>query len=165
MNYSTERLLLNELESTDTAFIVELLNTPGWIQFIGNRNINTLEDADAYIQKVKGNPGILYWVVRLKETMTAVGIISFIKRNYLDFHDIGFAYLPQYNGKGYAYEAAAAVLADKLHGGKHPVILATTRAENTSSIQLLLKLGFVYNRDVLADNEKLLLYAIETKKQ
>src|SRR5580692_7039107 len=97
---TTDRLLIKELSTEDAAFIFELLNTEGWIRFIGNRNINSLEDAAAYIQKVLGNENLLYHTVTLKGSDEKLGIVTFIKRDYLDHHDIGFAFLARYGNKG-----------------------------------------------------------------
>ena len=93
-NYNTARLLLRTMNADDNTFIFELLNTAGWIKFIGDRNIETSEDADKYIQKIITNPDINYRIVTLQDTETAIGLVTFIKRNYLDHHDIGFAFLP-----------------------------------------------------------------------
>jgi [ribosomal protein S5]-alanine N-acetyltransferase len=158
--YKTDRLFLRMLNADDAGFIFELLNTPGWIKFIGNRNIKTGEDADNYIQKIIANPNISYRVVTLRDTETAIGIVTFIKRDYLDHHDIGFAFLPAYNKQGYAFEATKEVLSDLLNSGQYSTILATTIPENISSIQLLIKLGFSFSKDITNEGEPLKLFAI-----
>ena len=107
---TTKRLLLDPLSINDKDFILELVNTDGWKSFIGNRNINSQSVAAAYIQKIIENPDTNYWTVKIKETKIPIGIITFIKRDYLEHHDIGFAFLPEYFNKGYAFEAANAVL-------------------------------------------------------
>src|SRR5215217_4875843 len=104
----TERLLIKPLTLTDDNFILELLNTEGWIRFIGNRNINTPLEARDYIQKILENENIKYWVVKLKDNQYAIGIVTYIKRDYLEHHDIGFAFLPNFAKNGYAYEATNA---------------------------------------------------------
>ena len=106
----TDRLSIGPLLSTDTMFISELVNSKGWLQFIGDRKVHSPEDAAAYIEKINDNPHVTYWVARLKDTGTAAGVVTLIKREYLEHHDIGFAFLPVFAGKGYAYEAAKAVL-------------------------------------------------------
>ena len=159
-NYKTERLLLRTMNTDDAAFIAELLNTAGWIKFIGDRNIRTSEDADNYIQKILTNPAISYRVVTLKEDETAIGVVTFIKRDYLDHHDIGFAFLPAYNKQGYAFEATKEVLNDLLNQHEHSTILATTIPENNSSIQLLKKLGFSFNKEITHESELLQVFSI-----
>src|SRR5215218_9705823 len=90
----TERLLIIPLATSDDSFILELVNTEGWISFIGNRNITSQVEAKAYIQKILENSNCSYWVVKLKEQQQSIGIITYIKRDYLEHHDIGFAFLP-----------------------------------------------------------------------
>jgi RimJ/RimL family protein N-acetyltransferase len=141
-NYNTARLILNELSLSDAEFISELVNTPEWIQFIGDRNVRSMEDAIAYIQKILDNPNVHYWVVRTRDREILVGIITFIRRDYLDHPDIGFAFLPRHTKQGYAYEAASAVLNDIKKDSSHSEILATTVKENKNSIRLLEKLSF-----------------------
>jgi RimJ/RimL family protein N-acetyltransferase len=164
IDYRTPRLLLTKLTMHDAEFIMELVNTPGWLKFIGNRSIGNTQQAAEYIRKIIADPDINYWVVKTKDENTPVGIISFIRRQYLDHHDIGFAFLPAHTGRGYAYEATAAVLNDIINDGTHTQVLATTVKENTNSIKLLLKLGFACNREIERENEILLVYCIATDK-
>ena len=160
VNYKTERLLLRAMNAGDTAFIFELLNTAGWIKFIGDRNIKTSEDADNYIQKIISNPNINYRVVTLQDSGTAIGLVTFIKRDYLNHPDIGFAFLPSYNKQGYAFEATKEVLNDLLNQPEHSTILATTIPENSSSIQLLKKLGFGFSNEITHEGELLQVFSI-----
>jgi RimJ/RimL family protein N-acetyltransferase len=156
--YTTPRLFLNRLAAEDSVFIKALLNTAGWIKFIGNRNINTLEDAGKYIEKINANPSIVYWVVRLREDETPIGIITYIKRDYLTHPDIGFAFLDEYKGKGFAFEAASVVLESLFDDNSHEMILATTLKENETSIALLQKLGFKFNENILVGEEELMAF-------
>jgi ribosomal-protein-alanine N-acetyltransferase len=109
--FETDRLILRELTVEDAPFILELVNDPDWRHFIGDRGIRTLVDAGAYIL---GGPVAMYrrlgfglWHVALKD-QTPIGICGLIKRDTLDHVDIGFAFLPGFRGRGYAYEAASA---------------------------------------------------------
>ena len=158
----TSRLILRELEQTDSTFIFELLNTPQWIKFIGDRQIKTLANAAAYIQKIKENILINYLVVIVKEQQQPIGLVTFMKRDYLDHYDIGFAFLPAYFKQGYAYEAAQVLLDKVKSDGTHTEIVATVLRENKSSIQLLEKLGLAFSKEIVINNEKLLLYSIKT---
>jgi RimJ/RimL family protein N-acetyltransferase len=162
--YKTKRLLLRSLTAADAAFIFELVNTAGWIKFIGDRNVKNREDAGNYIQKIINNPDVEYRVVTLQDEQIAIGVISFIKRNYLQHHDIGFAFLPAFSGKGYAIEAANAVLTNMLKLKEHATILATTLTDNHSSIRLLKKLGFVFSKEIIHEQDTLQLYAINKEK-
>ena len=158
----SSRLSIEPLASGDKEFIFELLNTEGWIRFIGDRNITSVSDAAAYIKKIVENPATLYWVVKLAEEKAPVGIVTFIKRNYLEHHDIGFAFLPQFANRGYAYEAATAVLNNIVQSKKFSAIKATTVADNSNSIKLLKKLGLRFENEIEVDKEKLQVYGIAT---
>lgn len=160
-HFETERLLLAPLALTDSAFIHALLNSPGWIEFIGERNIHTLADAEAYIRKINETDTVTYWVVRPKTTQEAIGLVTLIQREYLGHPDIGFAFLPGSEGKGYAYEAASAVLKTLLQHADFPEILATTIPTNVRSIRLLEKLGLKHLREIESEGEMLLVYGIK----
>jgi RimJ/RimL family protein N-acetyltransferase len=154
----TERLTLAEVDFTHTSFIFELLNTPGWLAFIGDRNIQSLEDASNYVQKIQDSEVINYWVASLKETGTPVGIVTYVKRDYLEHWDIGFAFLPQYAKQGYAYEAAKRILKEVLKNPFSNRIVATVLKENIRSIKLLEKLGLTFQEEIHVDEKALLLY-------
>jgi len=167
MNYflETQRLGLRKFVSDDAFFIVELLNTPGWLQFIGDRNVKTAEQAIRYLEegprKSYRQNGFGLWMVELKEDKTAIGMCGIIKRESLEHPDIGFAFLPQYFGKGYAFESASATLSyakEKLGIEK---ILAITIPGNEKSLRLLGKIGLSLkgNISATAEEKQLLLYS------
>jgi RimJ/RimL family protein N-acetyltransferase len=162
--FTTNRLYLQQLTLTDKAFIVELLNTPGWLKFIGDRQVRTTDAAEGYIGKILQNDNVKYWVVKLKDSDIAIGVITFIKRAYLQHHDIGFAFLPAYSGKGFAYEAAAAVLQHVAADKAHTHILASTIKDNKNSIALLEKLGLSFDKEIKVEEETLSLYGATADK-
>ena len=82
-NFSTERLLLSPLSENDTVFMLELVNTPGWLRFIGDRNVHSEADALAYIHKIDSLTDVHYWVAKRKSDGTSLGVVTFIKRFYL----------------------------------------------------------------------------------
>lgn len=152
--------MIGQLTIADDSFILELLNTEGWLKFIGDRNITSKDAAIAYIQKIIDSPHIAYFVVRLKESGDAIGIISFIQRDYLEHPDIGFAFLPSVSGNGYAYEATHAVLHKLIAERSLSSILATTLPGNISSIKLLKKMRFSFEKEMEIENEKLHVYRL-----
>jgi ribosomal-protein-alanine N-acetyltransferase len=158
--FITDRLILHPLTLTDTAFILDLLNSPGFINFIGDRQVRTIEGAKFYVEKIMANPDIQYWIVKLKDSSIAIGIITSIKRVYLDNPDIGFAFLPGFNQMGYAFEAAGSVLKALLSTEDNKFILATTTVNNTKSQKLLEKLGLKSERRIIVEGEELILYRI-----
>jgi [ribosomal protein S5]-alanine N-acetyltransferase len=159
--FETDQLVLTKVSLNDAPFIRELVNTPGWLQFIGERNIKTIEDAEKYIEKLLSNSNLIYWVVKLQLANTSLGIISFIKRDYLDHYDIGFAFMPQYTNKGYAFEASKVVLNYAIKELKMAAVVATTLQENSNSIRLLEKLGLHFEKKIKVEKEELLIYSTE----
>jgi RimJ/RimL family protein N-acetyltransferase len=111
----TERLCIHWLSLEDTGFILELLNDSAWLQFIGDFGVRTLEDARVYLLDsplaMYARMGFGLYLTELKEGTVPIGVCGLIKRDFLEDVDIGFAFLPDFRKQGYAYEAAAAVLA------------------------------------------------------
>ncbi len=146
----TDRLILRELTLEDAAFILELVNDPAWLRFIGDKGVRTIIDAQAYIlagpMAMYRRLGFGLWLVELKPDNLPIGICGLIKRDTLDHVDIGFAFLPAYRGRGYAGEAAAACLAYG-HGTLGlDRIVATTALGNDASGRLLERIGLRFER-------------------
>jgi RimJ/RimL family protein N-acetyltransferase len=142
----TERLEITEFSAYDTAFIVELLNSKGWLQYIGDRGVRNAHDAVAYLingpMRSYNEKGFGLWRVSLKDTNEPIGMCGLLQRDYLQHLDIGFALLPEYEGKGYAYEAAEAVLQFAVKELKAATVAAITMPDNEHSLRLLQRLGF-----------------------
>ena len=146
----TDRLILRRLTTEDTAFILDLLNQPSFLKFIGDRGVRTLDDASAYI--LKGpiasyeRHGFGLYLTLLKESRIPIGICGLVKRDTLGDPDVGFAFLPQFWLKGYAFESASTVLAY----GKNTLglkrIVGVTSSDNIGSIRTLEKLGLRFER-------------------
>ena len=150
MFLETERLQLRQLTLEDAPFILELLNEPSYIQNIGDRGVRTLDDARAYLRDVplasyaKNGFGLL--MVELKDSGEALGMCGLIKRDTLPDVDIGFAFFPRYWGRGYAFEAAAAVLAYGREVMKLERVVGVVSPGNTGSSNVLRKLGLRFER-------------------
>lgn len=163
MIFETSNLLVREFILDDAPFIIELLNSPGWLQYIGDRNIKSIENAETYLlngplESYKKN-GFGLWNVISKETGTAIGMCGLIKRDTLDFPDIGFAFLPTFAGKGYGYEVAKAALDYGIAILGMNKVLAITLPENTASVKLLQKLGLVFEKEIQMGDEMLMLFS------
>lgn len=161
----TERLILREIVESDSEFILDLLNQPTFIKYIGDRNVRDLKQARDYIESrfttsYREN-GFGLYAIELKETNEVNGICGFVRRDTLPDADIGFALLPQFEGKGYAFESAAAVMKYGREVLNLQRVLAITTQDNESSVRLLEKLGFKFERLIKLphDAEKLRLFS------
>jgi RimJ/RimL family protein N-acetyltransferase len=166
MIIETERLQLRRLSTDDAEFILRLLNEPSFIQNIADRGVRTVDDARGYI--VKGpitsyeKFGFGLWMIETKSPIAPIGICGLLKREVLDDVDIGYALLPEFWSQGYALESASAVLsyASERLGLKR--VVAVTNSDNQSSIRLLEKIGFKYERMVRLseDGAEIKLFAV-----
>ncbi len=142
----TKRLVLKELADVDAPFIYQLMNTPKWLEFIGDRGIKNEVDATQYIttsiRTSYVQKGFGSYKICLKETNTPIGMCGLLQRDYLGFPDLGFSILPQYERKGYILEASQAVLTYAKNTLYMKTILAITKPENVASLGVLMKLGF-----------------------
>jgi RimJ/RimL family protein N-acetyltransferase len=145
----TERLFLRELDSNDAAFILELLNEPAFLRFIGDKGVRTLDGARDYMRKGPidsyGRHGFGLYAACLLDG-TPIGICGLVKRDGLTDADVGFAFLSRHCAKGYAAEAASAVLAHARRVLRLPRIVAITSPENRGSIAVLEKIGLKFER-------------------
>ena len=141
----TPRLSMRRFTLDDADFILELLNDPAWIEHIGDRGVRTLEDARAYMAKtlfsMYDRLGFGLYLVSLNESRERIGMCGLVKRDGLDDVDIGFAFLPAHRGKGYAVEAAAAVLVHAREDFGLDRVVAIVSEANPGSIRVLQKIG------------------------
>lgn len=146
----TERLLLRPVTTGDAPFILTLLNEPSFLHFIGDKKVRSLEDARQYIltgpiaSYNQHDFGLL--CIELRDSQTPIGMCGLLKREELPAPDIGFAFLPDYWGRGFAFEAATAVMNDARARLKLNQILAIVNPDNDASIKLLERLGLRFER-------------------
>ncbi|WP_293916092.1 MULTISPECIES: GNAT family N-acetyltransferase [unclassified Sphingobacterium] len=148
MNMKTERLNLRRLDMIHAAFMLRLVNTDQWKENIGDRNVNSIEEAEAYVRRIIETPTIQYWVVSLIPYDLPVGVVSLVKRTYLEDADIGFALLPEFEKQGYAFEAASRLLIYIRENRIQNKVLGITKNSNLKSIRLLEKLGMKRASDI-----------------
>jgi len=163
----TERLVLREFSIDDAEFILTLLNTPAWLEYIGDKNVRTLEDAVNYLEngpiKSYKENGFGLWLTSLKNNSTPIGMCGLVNRDSLKDIDIGFALLPEYSKLGYGYEIANATINYATHILQINKVVAITDSNNIPSIKLLNKIGLQFEKTLnLSENDTVLLFS--TKK-
>jgi RimJ/RimL family protein N-acetyltransferase len=142
----TDRLALHRFSAEDAAFIVELLNDPSFLRYIGDKRVRTEADAVRYLE---AGPlasyerlGFGLWRVGLRESGEPIGMCGLLKRDWLEDVDVGFAFLPRFWARGYAFEAASGVLNHARDALGLERVAAITSLDNEASMALLAKLGF-----------------------
>lgn len=155
----TERLIIRPFSIVDAPFVIQLMNAPNWLEYIGDRNIRSLAEATHYIQekfiKSYREKGYGLMNVSLKESKTPIGMCGLVKRAGLFYPDLGFAILPEFEGKGYTSEAALAVMHFAKQMLKLEAIQGITTTNNPASIRLLEKVGMTYKINTkLPESEK-----------
>lgn len=163
----TERLILEPVKLEDAAFIFELMNCPKFIRFIGDRNINSIEDAEKYIL-IKMLPqyirlGYGNFIIQLKSENRKIGTCGIFDRDGMEGLDLGYALLPEHEGKGYAFEAASKILELAFEHYNTDVVFAITSKSNERSIHLIKKLGMKFKDEMYLPDDPELLYRFYKK--
>lgn len=163
----TERLRLRRLSLDDAAFILDLLNEPSFLRFIGDKGVRTLDDARDYIltgpMASYERHGFGMYLVELKERGVPMGTCGLLKRDALDDPDVGFAFRPAFWLQGYAFESASAVIAYGRRALGLNRIVAVTQSDNVGSIKTLEKIGLTFESMVRLseDGPEIQLFASE----
>ena len=161
----TERLILREVTEADAAFINALLNTEGFLKYIGDRGVRTDDEARVFIRdryrKSYSDNGYGLYAVESKESGVPVGICGFVRRGTLPGPDLGFAFLPEHERKGYGYESALAMMSYGREKLAFTRVLAITSMDNDASIALLEKLGFTFDKLIDSNGEQIRLFSID----
>jgi len=152
----TARLALREFALTDAPFILKLVNTPQWLEFIGDKHVHNIQDAKNYLTtgpiKSYEQHGHGLWAVELTDTKELIGMCGFVKRDKFEHPDIGFALMPDQAGKGYGFEMATATLAYGRDTLRFPTLLGITSPHNERSIHVLTKIGLLPQGLIPADH-------------
>ena len=154
----TERLNLREMSEADAGVVLEILNDPGFIRFVGDRGVRTNEAAARYISERFAESyrrhGFGLWLVETKDGKVPVGICGLLKRDELDGVEVGYAFLPPFRGRGYAYEAASAAAAHARDVLGLERLCAVVNPDNDVSIRVLEKLGMRFERMIRLAGEE-----------
>jgi [ribosomal protein S5]-alanine N-acetyltransferase len=164
MEICTDRLRLRPLTALDAGFVHRLMNDEAWLTNIGDRGIRSPQDARCYLEDGPwtryGELGFGFYAVERQLVPQPMGVCGLAKRPHLDAPDIGFAFLPEYRGSGYALEAARAVLDFAAALGLSRVV-ATTRPSNDGAKRILRLLRMTEESSLISPSsgQPLLLYA------
>ena len=167
--FESERLLIRPTLEQDAELIYQLMNTPKFIKYVGDREIYSIEDAEKYIQ-IKMLPqlntlGYSSYSLITKAEGAKIGTCGLYNRAGVDGIDIGFGLLPQYEGLGYAYESAHRLIKAAFEEFELEEIKAITSKENISSQRLLETLGLeMTGTTKLPDEDHEILPYIKKKK-
>ncbi|WP_194437911.1 GNAT family N-acetyltransferase [Vibrio fluminensis] len=146
----TERLIVRHFELSDAEFIVRLLNQDSFIRYIADKNVRTEEDAINYLKQGPmasyAKYGFGLSLVVLKLCQTPIGMCGVLKRDELEHPDLGYAFLDEFAGKGYASEAAKQVLTSTMSACQLDTVLAVTLPDNLRSNKLLKAVGFEFKQ-------------------
>jgi ribosomal-protein-alanine N-acetyltransferase len=172
MNYpilETERLILKPMQPEDASFLLELLNSPKWLEHIGDRNVHSIAEAEQYITERMlpqlDRLGYSNNTIILKETGAKIGVCGIYHREGLEGVDLGFAFLPDYEKKGYAYESATTLIQAAFTQYDITLLKAMTTHTNLASQKLLEKLGFQHIENIFIPNDEEELRLYELKKE
>jgi ribosomal-protein-alanine N-acetyltransferase len=165
----TERLGLRRFDLDDAPFILDLVNEPDWLRFIGDKGVSSLGDAQRYLQagplEMYARLGFGLYLVERRADGLPIGMCGLVKRETLECVDIGFAFLARYRRQGFALEAAKATLAHARDLGLQRLMAITTR-DNVASKKLLGKLGMTFDREIATalDAELLHLFTMDLNR-
>jgi RimJ/RimL family protein N-acetyltransferase len=157
----TSRLNIRPINLVDSKFMLELVNTKGWLKYIGDRKVHNVTDAEQYIQRILDNPLYFYHVIEVSNSNEPVGVISFLKRDSQQYYDIGFAMLPNFERRGIAFEACTAYMQAIQADQAFENLIAICLPNNEPSIALLKKLGFTFQKKFEQGDEVLALYGVK----
>ncbi|RKX31875.1 MAG: GNAT family N-acetyltransferase [Verrucomicrobia bacterium] len=146
------RLRLRELTVDDAEFVFRLVSEPSFLSNIGDKGVRNLDDARQFILEGpwtrQKRHGYGQFLVERKEGGVPIGVCGLIYRESLDVTDVGFAILPEYWKRGFAYEAAEAMVQYGRSTLGIDKIVGLTSEENLASISVLEKLGMKFERIV-----------------
>lgn len=165
----TERLLLRELQLSDSEAMFEMDKNPNVHKYLWNKPNQNISESQKVIefvrnQYIKNNIG--RFAVILKETNEFIGWAG-LKFNTeevngkINFFDIGYRLDEKFWGKGYASEATYAWLDYGFNSMKIKTMTAAAQTENGASNRILQKIGMLLTEQYLEDNVSWNWYELE----
>ena len=165
-NLITARLSFCEIKCTDAKFIREILNQPGYLPHIGDREVRTIEQAEETITEkfAYSSEGFGFYLMQRRDDDEVVGFAGIVDRDFLDTPDIGYALLQRHEGNGYATEAASAILDHARTSMQLKRVGAIISTGNDRSISVVERIGMKFLKQVQYPDEQELVnsYIIES---
>ncbi|MDH3621482.1 MAG: GNAT family N-acetyltransferase [Gammaproteobacteria bacterium] len=161
----TPRLRLRRLTLDDADLMLAVWTDPAFMRNVADRGVRTLDESKEAMKtgalKLYEDYGYGPYAMVTRADGEKIGICGLFKRDNLDHPDIGYAVLPEFCGKGYAGEAASAVLAHARDDLELEELTAIVSPDNVPSIGLLEKLGLVFVSMITmpGDDEAICLYS------
>jgi RimJ/RimL family protein N-acetyltransferase len=160
----TERLLLRDCVPEDADVVLRLLNEPSFLENIGDRGVHTPKEAAAYL--INGpiasyaEHGYGMYMVELRKTGKPVGMCGLLRRTQFEHPDVGYAFFPEFWGRGFASEAASGVIEHARRTLGIGRVLGIVSPHNSASIQVLEKIGFTFQEPAVfeLDGSEVLVY-------
>ncbi len=165
ISIQTDRLHIVPLHSSHAEFILRLFNNKEFLYFIGDKNIRNHDQAIEFIESSIANPLRYYWVVRTLKELQSIGFISLMRKDFLEDWDYGFAFLPEHRKMGFAYESTRAIMEPIKTIIHFTKISAVVMPENMNSMNLLTRLGFIFDQSIVHEKESLDVYKKILKSQ
>lgn len=144
----TSRLYIRNWLQTDIPVYAKIIGDPEVMRFIGTGDPKPYSEAEKAFEKYNGQIEAQGWArfaVALKESDQVIGFCGF--DHYRDELDFGWRLSKDEWGKGYATEAAMAVLELGIHQFKFPRIVCHAFTENKGSINVIEKLGLPFEKE------------------
>ncbi len=133
----TERLVIRRFRPEDGADLFDYLSREEVVRF-EPYGVFSREEANQAAEGRSKNDS--FWAVCLKESGKLIGNVYFAKGEF-DTWELGYVFHSHYWGKGYAYEAARALLDDAFKKQGAHRIVAMCNPLNERSWRLLERLG------------------------
>ncbi|GLX80004.1 alanine acetyltransferase [Thalassotalea insulae] len=153
VSIDTPQLIMRLLNESDAPMILELLNEPAFITHIGDKGVRDLNGALNYINsgplKMQKELGFSLYCCQLKSNNEAIGISGLIKRDGVEYPEVGFGFLARYCGQGFGYQSSKAVMEHAKQQLGITRLQAICNPDNTASIALLTKLAFQYTGNIV----------------
>ena len=163
--FHTERLRLRPPNWDDLDNIHKLGSSPVVMRYISQVKTQTLDEAKADLEKrIKASTSIFgYWVVEERCSGAFIGWLALKRLDKTNDIEVGYRFLEQFWGKGYATEGSQELLKYAFQTLNLPRVVAIALEENLASTRVMKKLGMRYVKTAIFYGFNCVYYEIEQK--